>query len=108
MSAQKLTERFQALIELAVLFARKTESDALMLLIEGPIDWRRLRELADGVKFLIAADFAPQVEGAADFGFATVLLKMPGAPVYEKLTQALLEAVADDILASGRAGGQCL
>ncbi len=101
MSPQKLTERFQSLIELAVLFARKTESDALMLLLEGPVDWRRLRELADGVKFLIAADFAPQVEGDADFGFATVLLKMPGAPVYEKLTQALLEAVADDILAPG-------
>ncbi len=72
-----------------------------MLLLEGPTDWQRLKSMTDGVKTLIAADFPPQLEGAADAGFATVLLKMPGAPVYEKLTQALLESVADDILAPG-------
>jgi len=98
---QKPSENFQGLFNLAVRFARAVEADALMLLVEGPTDWQRLRALTDSVKVLIAADFPTQIEGAADAGFATVLLKMPGAPVYEKLTQALLESVADDVLAPG-------
>ena len=50
---------------------------------------------------IIAADEAEQIEGAAEAGLATVLLNMSEAPIYEKLTQALLECVADDILAPG-------
>jgi diadenylate cyclase len=97
----KFTEQFLGLFELSVKLSRTVGADALMLLVEGPIDWDRLKSLADSQKILIAADFAAQVEGATDTGLATVLLKMAGAPVYEKLTQALLESVADDILAPG-------
>ncbi|MBI3838652.1 MAG: DNA integrity scanning protein DisA nucleotide-binding domain protein [Planctomycetia bacterium] len=72
-----------------------------MLLLEGPTDWDRLKTHAGEEKILIAADFPAQIEGAAEVGLATVVLKMPDAPVHEKLTQALLESVADDILAPG-------
>jgi DNA integrity scanning protein DisA with diadenylate cyclase activity len=41
------------------------------------------------------------LEGAAEAGFPAVVLNMPDSPVHEKLTQALLESVADDILAPG-------
>ena len=72
-----------------------------MLLLEGPTDWERLKAQAGEERILIAADFPAQLEGAAEVGLATVVLKMPDAPVHEKLTQALLESVADDILAPG-------
>ena len=50
---------------------------------------------------MLAADFPAQIEGAAEAACRTVVLKMPESPVHEKLTQALLESVADDILAAG-------
>ena len=75
--------------------------DALLLLLDGPTDWEDLRSIADGQTVLVAADKAEIVPGAADAGFAIVLLDMPGSPVYERLTQSLLECVADDLLAPG-------
>ncbi len=39
--------------------------------------------------------------GAEDAGFDTVELNIPDSPVYERLTQALLESVADDLLTPG-------
>lgn len=101
MVPQKLTEQFQGLLDLSAQLGRTVGADALLILLDGPTDWHRLQGLVGEEKILIAADFESQVSGAADAGLSTVVLKMPGAPVYEKLTQALLESVADDILAPG-------
>jgi DNA integrity scanning protein DisA with diadenylate cyclase activity len=85
----------------AVDLCQAVDADAIMLLVEAPSDWNRLKQLARNERLLIVADEASQVEGANDAQLPTVLLKMPDAPVYEKLTQALLESVADDVLAPG-------
>jgi DNA integrity scanning protein DisA with diadenylate cyclase activity len=97
----RLTDRFETVFDAAARLSQAMEADAIMVLIESPTDWERLKELCGGEKIVVAADFAPQLEGAAEAGLATVVLKMPEAPVHEKLTQAILEAVADDILAAG-------
>ncbi len=101
MKAIRFTEQFLSIFDLAVKLATAVEADALMLLLEGPCDWDRLKALAGEQKLLIAADVPAQIEGAAETGLATVLLNSPDAPVHEKLTQAMLESVADEILASG-------
>lgn len=101
MRTYRFTEEFETVIDTASKLARAAEADALLLLLDGPTDWERLKIHVGDEKVLVAADFPSQLEGAADAGLATVVLKMPEAPVYEKLTQALLEAVADDILAAG-------
>ena len=101
MKPQKLSDQFLTLFELAVRTAQATEADSLMLLLEGPADWDRLKELAAGQKILLAADSAQQLTGAAEAGLPAVLLNMPESPVNEKLTQALLESVADDLLPPG-------
>jgi methylase of polypeptide subunit release factors len=98
---QRLTEQFQVTFDLAAKLSHAVDADALMVLLDAPFDWAKLRELAGQEKLFLAADMAAQVHGAADAGLPTVLLNMPEAPVYEKLTQALLESVADDILAPG-------
>jgi DNA integrity scanning protein DisA with diadenylate cyclase activity len=49
----------------------------------------------------VAADFPAEAEGASKAGFPLVVLNIVEGPVHEKLTQALLESVADDILAPG-------
>ncbi len=101
MKTYRFTERFETVIDVASKLSRAVNADALLLLLEGPTDWARLKTHAGDEKILVAADFAAQVEGASEAGLATVILKMPEAPVYEKLTQALLESVADDFLAAG-------
>lgn len=98
---QRLSEQFEKVFDLAVQLSREADAEALLLLLDGPSDWQRLKAMAGDEKLLIAADVAEQIEGASSVQLPTVLLKMPDAPVYEKLTQALLEAVADDILAPG-------
>jgi len=97
----RFSEQFETIFDLAAKLSRAVDADALMLLIENPMDWEQLKELAGTEKLLVAADVAAQVEGAVEAGLSTVLLKMADAPVYEKLTQALLESVADDVLAPG-------
>jgi diadenylate cyclase len=101
MKLLKLTEQFQKIIDLAAQLAESVEADALLLLLERPADWDELRQITPDIKVLLAADSPEEIEGAAEAGFATIVLNMPESPVYEKLTQALLESVADDILAPG-------
>jgi diadenylate cyclase len=101
MKSQRLTDQFQKIIDLAGRLAGLVAADALLVLLEGPTDWEQLKVLVGDGKVLIAADMAEQLEGAAEAELATVVLNMADSPVYEKLTQALLESVADDILAPG-------
>ena len=64
--AQKFTEQFQNLFDLSAKLSRSVDADALLILLEGPTDWQRLKTLAGEEKILIAADFEPQVAGAAE------------------------------------------
>ncbi len=106
MKLLKLTEQFQKVIDLAAQLVDTVEADALLLLLERPADWDALRRITPDIKVLLAADVPEELDGAAEAGFATIVLNMPDSPVYEKLTQALLESVADDILAPGAARGR--
>src|SRR5271169_2149532 len=97
----KLTEQFQNIIDLAAQLAEVVAANALLILLEGPTDWQQLREATTGQRVVLAADYPLELDGAAAAGFPLVVLNMPESPVHEKLTQALLESVADDILAAG-------
>ena len=108
MRTQKLTDQFQHVIDLATQLAEVVSADALMILLEGSTDWQQLRKAVGKRRVLLAADLASELEGAADAGFPVVVLNMADSPVQEKLTQALLESVADDILAPGAGGGYLL
>jgi DNA integrity scanning protein DisA with diadenylate cyclase activity len=100
----KFGKQFATILELAVRLAQADpadRADALLVMIDGPTDWEALKATAGAQRLLIAADVAEQVEGAAAHQLPFVLLNMPEAPVAEKLAQALLEAVADELLAPG-------
>jgi diadenylate cyclase len=71
------------------------------LLLEGSADWSRLKKAGQQFKTLVAADTAEELQGAKKAGLEPVVLDMPDSPVYDRLTQAMLEAVADDILPPG-------
>jgi DNA integrity scanning protein DisA with diadenylate cyclase activity len=101
MKPLRLTERFKTLLNLATDLAESAAADAILLLAEGPADWQRVAKLCGDTKLLVAAEVAEHLEGADKAGLDSVALDMPDSPVYERLTQAVLEAVADDILAPG-------
>lgn len=101
MKPQKFTEQFAQVYDLAVKFCEVADADALLVLLDGPTDWDRLKAASAQEKILVAADKLEQLQGAREAGMELVVLDMPDAPVLERITQALLEAVADDILAPG-------
>jgi hypothetical protein len=93
---RKFTDQLQAFCELADKLATMHDADAMLFLMERPTDWTRLRQSTGHHTVILAGDTGETLEGAADEDFDTILLNMPSeAPVYERLTQALLEAVAD-------------
>ncbi len=101
MQPLRFTEQFKTLYRLALRLSDAAGAEAILLLLEGPADWQRLKKMAQDEKILVAANTAEQLEGAQEAGLESVRLQMADSPVYERLTQAVLEAVADDILAPG-------
>ena len=97
----KFNEQLQAFCDIAIRMAKHEEADALLFLLERSLDWAKLREFTGEQHVLLASDQQEHLAGAEEFGFDTVLLNIPDSPVYERLTQALLESVADDLLNPG-------
>ncbi len=98
----RFTAQLKTLLGVARKMVESTNVEAILLLIEGPAEWwPRLKKMRGKAKVVVAADSAAELSGAREAGLETVLLDMPDSPVNERLTQAVLEAVADDILAPG-------
>jgi DNA integrity scanning protein DisA with diadenylate cyclase activity len=98
MPSAKFTKQFAFFFEMAVKLSDAAEADAILVMLDDATDWKKLKELAGDQRVLIAADQEDELSGAAEVGFATVLIDKDEAPVLEKLTQALLESVADDLV----------
>ncbi|MEA1950320.1 MAG: diadenylate cyclase [Planctomycetota bacterium] len=102
MTPVRLTDQFKSLFSLAIKMSKSIDADGVLLMTDGAADWSKLRKICRQNKILLAADSAAHLEGAVEAGFECVVLDMPGgSPIYERLTQALLEAVADDLLVPG-------
>lgn len=97
----RFTEQFKTLYSLALRLTESAGAEAILLLVDGPADWQRLKKMAGDEKVIVAADTAEQLEGASEAGLATVQLDLSNSPVYQRLTQSVLEAVADDMLGPG-------
>lgn len=97
----KFTDQLQAFCDLALRLGNLHNADAVLFMLERPTDWQLLhKSLAKGT-VVIASDSEEALEGAADEGFDTIHINMPDAPVYERLTQALLEGVSDEYFPAG-------
>jgi diadenylate cyclase len=97
-AAPPFSDQLEALCLAARRLAEVVEAEALLLLLEAPLDWDKLRAATDKKKILIAADRPSFLDGAKEAGFDTIQLAAIDSPVYEQLTRALLESVADDLL----------
>ena len=103
MKLLRFTDQFKNLFSMAIRLNESAGADAILLLLDGPADWQRLKKMAGDEKILVAGDTDEHLAGAQQSGLNAVRLDMAESPVYERLTQSVLEAVADDILAPGSA-----
>jgi DNA integrity scanning protein DisA with diadenylate cyclase activity len=101
MTPQRFAGQLAGFFNLAVQLAETVKAEAILLLLDAPTEWDKLKTRSDNIKVVIAADRAEALDGAAAAGLETVVLQMEDAPVFEKLTQALLESVAHDVLKGG-------
>ncbi len=101
MQAFRFTDRFQSLFALAGAVADSVAAEGILLLLDGPADWQRLKKLSNERKVVIAGTVVERPSETSEFGLEFVHVGMPDAPVYDRLTQAVLEAVADDFFSPG-------
>ena len=69
-----LSEQFKTMFGLAVQLAKVSEADALLVWVEGPIDWAELRGRAGDMTLVVAADESRHLLGAVDHGLDVVLV----------------------------------
>ncbi len=98
MTAPNVTSQLEQLLDLAARLCESTGAEAILVLADERLDWARVRQLAPSVPLLVASDEKADLAGAEEHAIRTVLLDVPGLPVYERLAQALLESVAADLL----------
>lgn len=112
MTPFRLTETFRNLLAAAGELAAKESADALLILVEGTTDWGRLKQLADSaisphqedssstprlIVIVSKKEYLREVQAA---GLSGVAIPLENLPLHDRITQALLEAVADDLVSS--------
>jgi diadenylate cyclase len=101
MRTYRFGKRLRSFIEGAISLHTAVESNAILVMMDGRMDYAHLAEAAGETRVIIAADFAEELEGAEEAGLKNIALNSDHSPVYEKLTQALLECVAREWLQPG-------
>lgn len=99
--ARKFTDQLEAFCHMAAHLADLHDADAILFLMERPVDWVKLQASIGDHTLIVAADSEEVLAGTDQTQLDTVMVGSPDLPVYEKLTEALLEAVADEHVSAG-------
>jgi diadenylate cyclase len=100
MVSHRFTKQFTVVLETAGAFMLQAGADAMLILLEGPLDWQKLRQMMPEAinHIIVAADSEDDLKGAEAAGLHPLPLYKEKSPLLERLQHALLEAVADGIL----------
>ncbi|MCL2117349.1 MAG: DNA integrity scanning protein DisA nucleotide-binding domain protein [Planctomycetaceae bacterium] len=102
MDPLKFTDHFKAIIDHALHLSGELDAAGILILVEGEVDWPRLRRLVGETRVLVIATKSVFLDGANEFAFIPIHVKTgEDEAVYSVLTQAILRAVADDALSPG-------
>ena len=86
----------------AISLLKDLGADALLVLLDGSTDWKKLAEMAQEADFdkplIVAVDSPEDLDGAAEAGLKPLALNKEKAPLLERLQHALLESAADELL----------
>lgn len=89
------------LLALAFEAAPRLGVDGLMILPEGLIDWDGVRAAAPDLKIMVAVGTPKLIEAVREAGLVAVEVEASDAAMTERITLALIEAVANDHLSAG-------
>lgn len=100
MATQRLTKHNAAMVAASLALLKERNADALLLLLDGSTDWKRISDMAEGCDkpVIVAVDSADDLEGAAEAGLKPLALNKEKSPLLERLQHALLEAAADELI----------
>jgi len=100
MAQHRLTKSSAAIVKVAADLLVDVGGDAMLLLLEGTADWKRIAELTAGAgkPIIVAADNQSDLDGASETGLIPLPLNKEKAPLLERLQHALLEAAADEMI----------
>ena len=102
MATHRFTKQFTTMLESAGALVLQTGADAMLVLLDGPADWEKLRQtiLPAVENVIVAADSEADLKGAEAAGLLPLPLYKEKSPLLERLQHALLEAVADGFVRS--------
>lgn len=102
MEQLKFSDAFLPFLEQTLKIRELLGASSLLILAEGPADWARLKKFTGEARVIVSATQKELLVGAAEAGFLTVLIDLTDeAPVHDRLTHAILEASADDLIPPG-------
>ena len=101
MKTNKFTQQLSNFLEIAERLAKIEESDAVVVMLDAVADWGKLKKKVGKLPLIVLVDKEENAAGLEDLELDHVILDMESAPVFEKLQQGLLEAVADELLSPG-------
>ena len=64
----RFTEQFKTLLGVARQMTESAESEAILLLLEGPTEWPRLKSLTGKAKVVVASNTSEELAGAKEAG----------------------------------------
>ena len=98
----KFTDYFQKLLNEAIGLCKQTGASGVLMYFDAPIDWKRLKKTFGDVSFVAAASNEEALAGAFEAEVKTVLLNLEDdAPVYDRITYAILKGVTNDLFLPG-------
>jgi DNA integrity scanning protein DisA with diadenylate cyclase activity len=89
------------LIALACDAVARLEAAGLLLLPDGAMDWRAIRQACPETRILVATPLERHREAAVEAGLIGVDVEQTEAAITERITLSLIQAVADDQLKAG-------
>jgi diadenylate cyclase len=89
------------LLALACEAASRLGTMGVLIMPEDPMDWEAIAALADDVRILVATSSPRQLEAIRAAGLTAIEVEETEAAITERITLALIEAVANDQLAAG-------
>ncbi|MDR3620395.1 MAG: diadenylate cyclase [Paludisphaera borealis] len=90
------------ILSIAAEAAQRLGAAGVLVMPEGPLEWDLVRSVTNGdVDFLLASSSDRQVEAIKKAGLTAIELEPTEAGIAERITLALIEAVANDLLKAG-------
>ncbi len=100
MATQRLTKHNAAMVSAAFALLNARSADALLILLDGSTDWKKISEMAQTTDkpVIVAVDTEDDLEGAAEAGLKPLAIHKEKAPLLERLQHSLLEAAANELI----------